>query len=245
LALHGRLGDGRGQAQLSGFAAVAKREGFTVVFPDGVDASWHDARELGPAAEQKVDDVAFLTALIDDFVSKGSDPRRVFVAGMSNGGFMALTLACRVAGKLAGVVSVTGGVSVALSKDCAPTRPLPVAFIMGTRDPLVPFDGGTVARKNGEVLSAEAGARFFAKRFGCEGEPVVESLPDTAPDDGTRTERRRWSGCEAGVHVDLYAVENGGHTWPGGWQYLGEWLVGKTAKDFSASEVAWRFFSEH
>jgi poly(3-hydroxybutyrate) depolymerase len=40
--------------------------------------------------------VAFLSALIDDFVAKGADPRRVFVTGMSNGAFMAVTLVVSV-----------------------------------------------------------------------------------------------------------------------------------------------------
>lgn len=245
VALHGRGGHGRAQEQLTGLTALAKREGFTVVFPDGVDESWHDARDYGPAAEQGVDDVAFLSALIDDFVARGADARRVFMLGMSNGGFMTLTFACRAAEKLAGAVSVTGGVSVPLAKDCAPARPVPVAFVMGTKDPLVPFAGGKVARKNGQVLSADAGARLFAKAYGCEAEPTVEALPDVDPADGTRVERRRWSGCQAGAHVELFVVENGGHTWPGGWQYLGEFWIGKTSKDFSASLAAWRFFAAH
>jgi polyhydroxybutyrate depolymerase len=245
VALHGRLGTGEGQESLSGLTAVAKREGFTVVFPDGIDKSWHDARDLGPAAEQGVDDVAFLAALIDDFVAKGADPRRVFMLGMSNGGFMTLTFACRAADKVTAVASITGGVSLPLAKACAPSRPVPVAFVMGTEDPLVPFAGGKVARKNGEVISADAGARLFAELNGCEKDPTVERLPDVDPQDGTTVELRRWSGCQAGAHVELYVVEHGGHTWPGGWGYFKESFIGKTSKDLSASEAAWRFFTAH
>jgi polyhydroxybutyrate depolymerase len=189
--------------------------------------------------------VAFLSALIDDFVAKGADPRRVFVTGMSNGAFMAVTLVCRLADKLAGAVAVTGGLPVKLSTDCTPSRPVPIAFVMGTKDPLVPFAGGQVAPKNGETLSADASARFFAAKYRCATEPVAEALPDASPDDGTHTERRRWSGCQGGAHVELYAVENGGHTWTGGWPYPGERWLGRTAQDFSATELAWRFFVAH
>jgi len=244
IALHGRFGTGEAQEQLSGLTAIAKRERFTVVFPDGVDKSWHDARDLGPAAEQHVDDVAFLSALIDAFVAKGADPRRVFMLGMSNGGFMTLTFACRAADKVTAVASITGGVSVQLAKACAPSRPVPVAFFMGTEDPLVPFAGGPVARKNnGEVISADAGARLFAQLFACEKEPVAERLPDVDPSDGTTVERRRWSGCQGGAHVELYVIEHGGHTWPGGWAYLSDHFIGKTSKDLNASDAAWRFFA--
>ncbi|GMU63370.1 MAG: hypothetical protein AMXMBFR34_51330 [Myxococcaceae bacterium] len=77
------------------------------------------------------------------------------------------------------------------------------------------------------------------------GEPTVEKLPDADTSDGTRVELRRWSGCRGSAHVELYVVEHGGHTWPGGWQYAREWLIGKTSKDVSACEVAWRFFVAH
>ncbi|MEW5739764.1 MAG: PHB depolymerase family esterase [Myxococcota bacterium] len=245
VALHGRMGTAVGMEQLSALTAIAKREGFTVVFPDGVDKSWHDARDWGPAADQGVDDVAFLRALIDDFLAKGADPRRVFMLGMSNGGFMTLTFACRAADKVTAVASITGGVSAPLAKDCPMSRPVPTAFFMGSDDRLVPFHGGKVANGRGETLSADASARFFAAKNGCQGEPVVEKLPDVAPDDGTRVELRRWSGCRGNGHVELYVIEGGGHTWPGGWQYAREFLIGKTSKDLSASEAAWRFFAAH
>lgn len=239
LALHGRLGTPAGMAKLSGFLALAQRERFTVVFPEGVERSWHDARDVGPAAEQGVDDVRFLVALIDDFVARGADASRVYVVGMSNGGFMALTLACRAADRLAGVASVTGAVSRKLADDCKPARAVPVQFFMGTDDPLVPFEGGAMKQGRGEVLSAEAGARFFAERHGCATLETAE-LPDLVPGDGTRVERRRFGGCAA--PVELYVVRGGGHTWPGGWKYLREAFIGRVSEDLSASETAWRFF---
>jgi polyhydroxybutyrate depolymerase len=243
LALHGRFGDGRSMARLTGLTAVAKREGFTVVYPDGVERSWNDGRAHGPAAAQAVDDVAFLSALIDAFVARGSDPRRVYVTGMSNGAFMSVTLLCRAADKLAGAVAVTGALSANDARRCTPSRPVPLAFILGTEDPLVPFTGGPVASTRGETLSAEASARHFAAQYGCASEPQVEALPDVAANDGTRTERRWWPGCRAPARVELYAVQGGGHTWPLGRSALPARRVGPTSQDFSASEVAWRFFS--
>ena len=60
--------------------------------------------------------------------------------------------------------------------------------------------------------------------------------------DETRSERYMYTNCENNAKVVLIAVTNGGHTWPGGRQYLGERVVGKTAKDFDASEEIWKFF---
>lgn len=240
LVLHGRLSSGAGVERLSGLLAVAKRDHFSVAYPDGVEHSWHDARDTGPAAEQGVDDVKFLTALIDALVGRGADASRVYVVGMSNGGFMALTLACRAADRVAGVSSVTGAVPQKLADDCAAARQVPVQFFLGDEDPIVPFAGGEMPQQKGAVLSAEAGARFFARRHGC-GEPVKVALADVAPDDGTRVERWRFAGCAA--EVELNVVHGGGHTWPGGWKYLREAFIGRVSADVSASEEAWRFFS--
>src|SRR5258706_12602767 len=52
VALHGRLGQGKNQEQLSGVAALADREGFAVVYPDGIDRSWADDRGASPASKQ-------------------------------------------------------------------------------------------------------------------------------------------------------------------------------------------------
>lgn len=240
IALHGRLGTGAGQAKLSGLVPIARREGFTLVLPQGVDRSWHDARDVGPAAKQGVDDLAFLSALIDDFVARGADPSRVFVLGMSNGGFMSLSLACHLADKLAGVASVTGGLSTKLQADCPMSRPVPLALFLGSEDPLVPFTGGQVAHDRGEITSAQDAARFFAGKNGCARDPEKHPLPDLDPSDGTRIEEQVFGSCAAPVH--LFVVNGGGHTWPGGWAYLREGLVGKTSRDLDASEAAWAFF---
>lgn len=244
IALHGRLGTGAGQAQLTGFAAIAKREHLFVVFPDGVDKSWHDARESGPAAEQQVDDVAFVSALIDAFVAKGADPARVFVMGMSNGGVMSLTLACRLSGRLAGVASVTGGFPASLGEHCPMERPLKIMLVFGTADPLMPYEGGVVAKRkdHGTVLGTEAAAALLAKKNGCDEGPELSTLPDVNADDGSTVEVRTFKGCRA--PVVLYTVKGGGHAWPGGWAYFPEAFIGKTNRDFDASETAWRFFAQ-
>ncbi|MBW1972604.1 MAG: phospholipase, partial [Deltaproteobacteria bacterium] len=43
----------------------------------------------------------------------------------------------------------------------------------------------------------------------------------------------------------LYGIEGGGHTWPGGYQYLPERIIGKSSKDIDASKVIWNFFKRH
>ncbi len=243
VALHGRLGTGAQQLKLSAFTTIAEQEGFIVVYPDGIGRSWADGRNTSPASKEGVDDAAFLTALIDEFVAHHqADPNRVYVAGMSNGGFMALTLACRAADKVTAVGSVTGFMGVEFAKTCAPSRPIPVAIIAGDTDPIVAFDGGELQAGRGPIIGAEETFKRWAELDGCDGAPVVSELPDVDPDDGTRVVRREHSSCKGGVTVRLDVVKGGGHTWPSGDRYLPEGIIGKTSRDLDASRELWRFF---
>lgn len=244
IALHGRLGQGRNQEQLSHLAELSAREGFIVAFPDGVRRSWADARGVTPASQQGVDDVRFVADLIDHFVkTAGADPARVYVIGMSNGGMMAVTLACRLSERVTAVVSVTGSLPDSLSTTCSPSRPVPMAFVMGDQDPLMPYAGGMLGEDRGRVLPAREAAARFATLDGCATGPAREELPDVDPNDGTRVERATWKDCHDGAEVRLYTVKGGGHTWPGGTAYARERFIGRTSKDIDASREAWEFFS--
>jgi len=50
--------------------------------------------------------------------------------------------------------------------------------------------------------------------------------------------------CAGNADVILYAVEGGGHTWPGGGA-LPEWWVGRTTREINATRVMWAFFVQH
>jgi polyhydroxybutyrate depolymerase len=246
LALHGGGGDGERQDRISHFTAVAQREGFLAVFPDGIEKSWADARRTTPAGQKGIDDVAFLGALIDELIqTRRADGRRVYVTGMSNGGFETQHLVCLLSHRIAAAASVVATLPAAEVQGCTLSRAVPLAFILGDKDPLVPYEGGQVVRSRGEVLSGPASARFFAQKEACAPQPEVTLLPDLAPDDGTRIEKRLWKGCKGGGEVALYTVQSGGHTWPGGEQYLPQAIIGKTSRDLNASEEIWRFVSRY
>jgi polyhydroxybutyrate depolymerase len=247
IALHGRLGDGAGQNDLSHFAIVARDEGFVVVFPDGVSRSWNDARGGTPASRAGVDDVAFVAALVDWFIAQQRvDRNRVYIAGMSNGGFMTATLACELADRFAGAGVVAATVPKALEGACRPPAPVSVAFVVGDKDPLVPYGGGAVrGGAGGAILSAEASAKLWAAIDGCTAAPTTRTLPDADASDGTVTDVLTYAGCGGGSEVRLYTVRGGGHAWPGGLAYLPERFIGRTSRDFDASRELWRFFSAH
>jgi polyhydroxybutyrate depolymerase len=242
LALHGRLGTGTQMLKLSGLAPLGQRERFMVVAPDGIGRSWADGRNTSPASKEGVDDVGFLVALVESLVAKGQvDPSRVYVVGMSNGGFMALTLACRTPERFAAAGSVTGFMGFDFAAACAPSRPVPIMIVAGDTDPIGPYQGGELEGGRGRILGAEATFARWRELNGCTAEPTVSPLSDADPDDGTRIERREVTGCRDGSAVRLDVVRGGGHTWPRGDRYLPEEVIGKTSRDVEASAELWTF----
>ncbi|MBX5480487.1 MAG: esterase [Myxococcaceae bacterium] len=241
LSFHGRLGQGSSQQALTDFDAIADEKGWIVVYPDGLSRAWNDGREGNP--NEDVDDVAFVDALIHEFVSsRGADPKRVFAMGFSNGGFFSQRLACERADRIVAVVTGVATLPEA-EKDCKPARPIPVMLVLGSADPVVPYDGGVVASDvPGRILSGPATRDAWIAANGCDPEIVETAEPDTDPEDGTTVTRTESKNCPASRRVVLYTVNGGGHTWPSGPQYLGERWIGKTNRDVNASKLSAEFF---
>jgi polyhydroxybutyrate depolymerase len=241
--LHAAGATGGQQETLTNYDAVADSHGFVVVYPDGIDLSWADGRGASEPDRRGVDDVGFLSALIDRLVADfGVDPGRVFATGLSAGAFMANRLACDRADLIAAVAPVAG--TLGANVGCNPSRPVAVLQTHGTADPVVPYAGGAMAGRGGpsDILSATALSERWRQVDGCRGEPAQDVLPDVG--DGTSTRRSTSSGCAAGTAVVLLSVEGGGHTWPSAPDFPGQG-VGLTTRAFNASEGSWQFFDAH
>src|SRR5271167_1511038 len=173
LALHGRLGTGSGQEKLAHLDKVSDEHGFLVVYPDGLDRGWADGRGGTPSDRGGVDDVKFLSALIDKVESEYKvDAKKVFAVGMSNGGFMSGRLACDLSDRIAAVGIVGASLSENTAATCRPRQPVSVMMIQGTADPLVPFEGGALRKgAGGVVLSHEAAVKKFVEVDRCKASP--------------------------------------------------------------------------
>ena len=242
MVLHGSAGSSEDMMTVTqrGFERLADKEKFVVVYPDALERRWNDQGGT-------VDDVGFLLAIVDKLVADGLvDKNRVYVAGISNGGMMAQRLACEQADRIAGIATVAGGLPTGLTGTCKPARALPVLVIHGTEDPIVPWAGGAVAgfEEFGKVLSARETAGFWAANNRCGDGGVIAAEPDRDPKDGTRVKLEVFASCPAGAAVKLAAIEGGGHTWPGGYQYLPERFIGRTSQDVDANMLIWNFFKD-
>jgi polyhydroxybutyrate depolymerase len=240
LMLHG----GGGTPERAGardLEAYADRKGFIVAYPAGINKSWNDGRLI---KGRTYDDVEFLSALIDELVAKyNADPKRVHVTGISNGGFMSFTLACRIPEKIAAIAPVAASMGVGAIEECHPRKTVSVMMINGTADPLVKWDGGKVLRRSGSESEPISKVVAFWRNQVCGRNSRVtgERLPDSDPNDGSTVALEKVQ-CPAG-NVINYTVTGGGHTWPGGPQYLPKFIVGGVNRDFSASEAIVSFFS--
>lgn len=239
LVFHGGGGRASGIAPHTGFSRLAEREGFVVAYPQGLNGRWNDGR--GYAATH--DDVGFVRALLDTLGRElAIDPRRVYATGISNGAMFAYRLACDLPGVFAAVAPVAGAMPADLAPGCAHTQPVSVLAFQGTADPLMPYFGGGVARRRGRVLSAERSIAFWATTSGCAEAPVTTDEPDRVT-DGTRVRRTAYGTCREGRSVELYTIEGGGHTWPGGPPVGG--AVGRVTREIDATPVIWAFFAGH
>jgi polyhydroxybutyrate depolymerase len=253
IALHGGGGKGKGMWMLTkgGLNELADKDGFIVAYPDGYKKHWNDGRRgtNDPAHNKNIDDVGFIKALIDTMIVKHHvDPSRIYVAGISNGGMMAYRLACELSDRIAAIAVVATAMPLTMPQNCSPSNPVSVIAFSGTQDPLVPFEGDEVKvglRTRGKVLSVYQSVKYWINRNGCAATADVTKLPDFAPGDGTRVRKEVYADGKEDSEVILYVIEGGGHTWPGGLQYLGERTIGKTCQDIDANELIWEFFKRH
>lgn len=251
MVLHGGLGDDDDTVALSfgKLNRLAAEDGFLVAYPSGVGGHWNDGRNVQRyvAQRERVRDVDFLTKLVDELAQEhNADLDAVFFVGVSDGAMMAHRFACERTAKLRAFAAVIGAMpyNVARRSSRCGREPLSVLMINGTEDPIVPWEGGVVQfdeQKLGRVLSPERTFDFWKRHNGCE-DVELSMIPDFVPSDGTRIERRKATGCRGETKVELFAVRGAGHTWPSGWQYLPESMVGTISKDIDAAVAAWRFF---
>ena len=247
LVFHGGGGQAAGtETYMTHFSEPADRESFLVVYPQGVGNNWNDGRDnpSSTAATENVDDLAFVLALIDAVAKEHPvDGKRVYATGISNGAIFAHYLAANHPEKIAAIAPVAGGLADPFHKQFHPKEPVSVLILQGTDDPLVPYGGGNIRPGNrGKVLATEETVKLWVQADGCAAE---EDVPDKDPNDGCTVKRFTYGNGKDGAEVVLYRIKGGGHTWPGGPQYLSERLIGRVCRDLDGTAVIWEFFKAH
>ena len=204
-----------------GWKGFAERHGFVVVHPEGVGLSWNAAGDCcGPAADADVDDVAFIMAMVARLKrAVPIDDRRVYAAGMSNGGVLAYALACRTS--LFAAIGVVAGTQVG---SCEDPRPTSVIHVHGLADSIVRFDGGRAVVPGAQpVRQVMADWRRVNQ---CE-------KPEQSRRGSVVTTK---AVCPDDREVTLVTIDDEGHFWPG--------RAGSVAPWDTTAEL-WKMFSRH
>lgn len=256
--LHGRPGNAGGMAFLTGMNAVAENNNFIVVYPDGIDNEWNaqfdlSARSISLGGRRSTlpqDDVGFLQTLMSDLaVDFNIDRSRLYLGGFSNGGFMTYRMACSAGDTFAAFAAVSGNLYVELSEYCRRSDPTPLLIMHGTNDPSVPYQGVLFrnAERSGEPIRISYGipetVAAFARRNGCSEAGQTTRYAERGASPGTSVSHFAPNTCPDGKDIVLYAINGGGHTWPGHPRPAAE--MGDTNMDMDAGEVIWDFFTQH
>jgi polyhydroxybutyrate depolymerase len=251
MVLHGGGGSSTFASRVHGWQALSQREECLVVFPEAMPEDperpatfrenpriWNDGGTQTAVAKRNVDDVGYLNLVLDDVLGNFAvDTRRIFATGFSNGGSMTFRVGVELSDRLAAIAPVAGHLCI---RDPRPARPLSMLYIIGTKDPLNPVNGG--------FAETPWGARRPRP-------PVMESILEwirvikasSQPahiqmHDGVT--RVLYGPGETGCEIQYYTIEGQGHEWPGAERTLPSSLSGPQTNKMNATRVIWDFFVE-
>jgi polyhydroxybutyrate depolymerase len=242
IALHGGGGNAAQFETSSRLSEKANAEKFIVVYPEGVRGSgilaartWNAGSCCGGAVSNNINDVEFISLLIDKLVAGYKvNPKRIYATGHSNGGMLAYRLACELSGKIA-AIAPNGCTMVA--QTCSPARPVPVLHMHSVLDTNIPYQGGTgsgLGTMGLQLPSLDSVLNVWSLKNSCTNSAVIA--------DDSRYKITTWTSCSGNVTLLYYLTKDGGHAWPGG-------LAGGPFSDtpssvINANNLLWDFFRQ-
>lgn len=239
VAMHGGGGWGAQLENSSKLSIKADQAGFIVVYPEGVKnligiRTWNAGGCCSYAMQKNIDDVGFLSALIDTLTATYSiDTDRIYATGMSNGAFMSYRLACERSNKIAAIAPVAGSMNVSA---CSPIRGVPVIHFHSYLDTNVPYQGGIGSGASGHYNPPiDSVLNVWADYSNC-------LIKNDTTYNGTDYTHVAWHGSDCNNEVHLYITQDGGHSWPGG----NATVTGDPASTaINANDLMWTFFEQH
>lgn len=232
ILLHGYGADGKLQAAYLDLQAVTDAHGMLFAHPDGTPNTigkryWNATDACCAPDKGAPDDAAYIEALIEQIrADHDVDPRRIYLMGHSNGGFMAYRMACDHADTIAAIVSLEAA-TYDDPKACQPSEPVAVLEVHGTGDETIPYDGGDIGGH--PYPSAPDTVATWARYDGCDAEPAkAVDLAFPVVSDLPQATSTRYQGCDAGGAAELWTQPKGSHipAWaPGFVDQAVRWLL--------------------
>ena len=216
IALHGRGGSGAELTTGFELEALADAKGFLLSTPNGTFEGrarvWDATNACCKFRAPHVDDVAFVSSIINLAGSRYNvDPKRVYVIGYSNGGFMAHRLACDLSTRIAAIASLAGATWEDDTK-CSPGAKVAILEVHGTKDDIVPYGGGPsrLFPTGPRMPSAQETVESWVKKNGCRALQPAGKIDVDAQIAGDETAVLR-AACPAGGAVELWSVAEATH----------------------------------
>ncbi len=216
--LHGYGATGAIEEAYLRFTAAADAHNMLYAFADGTPnargSRFWNATDACCDPNRSVDDSAYVTAIIANVkASHAVDPKRVYLLGHSNGGFLSYRMACDHSDEIAAIASIAGA-TWSDPKRCSPKRAISILEIHGTGDQTIKYDGGSTGFAT--YPSATTTVSTWAGYNGCRRTPDTPAPAPVAIEDklppATVTSYSR--GCRDGVTVELWTQPQGVHIPP-------------------------------
>jgi polyhydroxybutyrate depolymerase len=227
--LHGAAGVAWPELTTSPLKDIAEREKFIFAMPQALKGTTSDGTYLQWNAHEVLawDDVLFIENMVDALSAKYAiNINRIYLCGMSNGGFMTFYTVSR-SNKFAAIAPMSGLMSNNIYVKYNTDWPLPLLYIHGTADDIVPYNGLSWMPPVEDVIN------FWVKNNNCDTIPTVTQLPNVATNDGSTVTLFNYKGAIPKSEIYFYRINGGGHSIAG--------YEPGANQDFSAFEAIWDF----
>ncbi|WP_239348043.1 MULTISPECIES: PHB depolymerase family esterase [unclassified Frankia] len=223
ILLHGRGLTPAAMVSLSGLAPLVAEGRAILAVPTGLGLSWNAGGDCcGTAGRSRPDDPAFVHNVVAAVLhGEQIDTSRIYLVGYSNGGKLALRMACEDPAAFAGIATY-GAVPLV---PCAQGGAVSVLLAAGTADQVLPYQGTRLARP--PLMSVAAAVQLWHDRDGCPARPTTTGRVGPA-------EILTWRECRNHTAVATVIYHDLPHAWP---------AQPRVAAAASAATVIWDFFT--
>jgi|GEM_PF-2168938 len=214
ILLHGYSASGSAQDLYFQLSNEVDRMDFILLTPDGLadpqnNRYWNATPACCDFAKTGVDDVAYVTGLIDEAIERYNiDEGRVYLMGHSNGGFMSYTTACRAAPRITALMALAG-TTFAEATDCEPEEPVGILHLHGTADETILYGGGAIL--GNAYPGAEETVERWSSYNGCDADWVQGESRTLLSTGNGETEVFDYPGCPENGGVSLWKINGGSH----------------------------------